>query len=147
MAALDTRDDTATDFRNPLDLLNGYQLRRATTAMLADLMESLNGTGLRPSEASVLFLIEANPRITQSDIGRILGVQRANMVPLIARLDEDALIERVPVDGRSHGLRLTKAGRAKTRAVAARIAHHEKRFFAPLSEEECRTLRAMLRRL
>ena len=59
-----------------------------------------------PSEASVLLVIEANPNISQSEIGRMLEIAGANMAPLISRLQKRELIERQSVDGRSHGLEL-----------------------------------------
>jgi DNA-binding MarR family transcriptional regulator len=67
---------------------------------------------LRPTEASVLMVIESNLNITQSEIGRMLDIAGANMAPLVSRLEKRELVERQPVDGRSHGLQLTAAGRA-----------------------------------
>jgi DNA-binding MarR family transcriptional regulator len=81
---------------------------------------------LRPSEASVLVVIEANPNIKQSEIGRMLEIAGANMAPLVSRLEKRELVERQPVDGRSHGLVLTAAGRSlylRTRKVMK--AHEE----------------------
>ena len=43
-------------------------------------------------------------------LGRALGIERANMVPLLNRLEEAGLIEREAIDGMSQGLRLTPAG-------------------------------------
>jgi DNA-binding MarR family transcriptional regulator len=81
---------------------------------------------LRPSDASVLVVIEANPNITQSEIGRMLEIAGANMAPLVSRLEKRELVERQPVDGRSHGLELTAAGRALcVRARKVMKAHEE----------------------
>ena len=66
-------------FKNPLNHHFGYQLRRASALMMADLAKSLEHFDLRTAEASILILIGANPEITQGEIGRILGIQRANM--------------------------------------------------------------------
>jgi DNA-binding MarR family transcriptional regulator len=97
--------------RDPLPKLPGYALRRAANATAAELSARLAVTGLRQSDVSVLMLVDANPGVTASAIGRQLDIQRANMVPLLKRLE--GLIDRVPIDGKSQGLELTDAGRAR----------------------------------
>jgi DNA-binding MarR family transcriptional regulator len=115
---------TAPALRNPLEDLLGYQLRRASSASMAVLVRDLETCGLKPVEASVLLLIDANPGVTQSDIGRILGIQRANMAPMVASFDGRGLLRRKRLDGRSHGLEITSEGRViAARARAAMHAH------------------------
>jgi DNA-binding MarR family transcriptional regulator len=80
---------------------------------------------LRPSEASVLLVIEANPNITQSDIGRMLEIAGANMAPLISRLEKREAVERQPVDGRSQALVLTSPGRALCQRAKTVMKAHE----------------------
>ena len=120
---------------DPLKILPGYALRRASAAMLADLGGRLAPLELRPTEASILFLIACNPDITQSDIGRTLDIQRANMTPLAARLEERGLINRVPVDGRSQGLVLTAAGEALVAKLRLVIEQHEANLLSRIPEE------------
>ncbi len=96
--------------QDPLTSLPGYLLRRASTASLAELNQKLAVLKLRHSDASLLLLIGANPGITQSEAGRTLDIQRANMVPFIARLEAQGLVRRQQVDGRSQGLSLTSVG-------------------------------------
>lgn len=121
---------------NPLDDMVGYQLRRASVAMFDDLATVLADLDLRPTGASILLLVAANPGITQSAIGRILEIERANMVPQAAMLTGRALVARSASDGRSQGLRLTALGRATVAKVRARIAVHERRFIAGWTEAE-----------
>ena len=97
--------------RDPLPKFPGYALRRAANATAAELATRLGAVGLRQSDISVLLLVDANPGVTASAIGRQLGIERANMVPLLKRLE--GLIARVPIDGKSQGLELTAAGRAR----------------------------------
>ena len=96
--------------RDPLPKFPGYALRRAANATAAELAGKLGEVGLRQSDVSVLMLIDANPGVTASAIGRALDIQRANMVPLLNRLEDLGLIERAPIDGKSRGLKLTPAG-------------------------------------
>jgi DNA-binding MarR family transcriptional regulator len=136
-----------TRLSDPLDPLLGYQLRRASTAMFTDLGRSLAPLGLRPQEASVLLLIKANPNITQSEIGKVLAIQRANMAPLAATLDDKGLIAREQVDGRSLGLTVTPAGAAACEEIDAVIAEHERRFVAAMPRALYRQLTDTLRTL
>ena len=125
--------DTDLDLENPLEKRLGYQLRRASSAMMTDLAGRLEPLSLRIVEASVLVLIKANPAITQTEIGRNLGIQRANMVPLTAGLMERGLVNRQAADGRSHALTLTAAGRSLTTKVDGVMQAHEESFLAGLS--------------
>ncbi|MCP5396453.1 MAG: MarR family transcriptional regulator [Sphingomonadaceae bacterium] len=91
----------------------GYALRRAASSATAELAARLDPLGLRQVDASVLILVDSNPLSTASAIGRALDIQRANMVPLLKRLEDAGWVERSPIDGKSQGLELTRAGRAK----------------------------------
>ena len=95
---------------DPLIRFPGYALRRAANATAAELSARLAALDLRQSDASLLLLVAVNPGATSSALGRALGIERANMVPLLKRLEEAGLIEREAIDGKSQGLRLTPAG-------------------------------------
>jgi DNA-binding MarR family transcriptional regulator len=101
--------------KDPLASLPGYALRRAANATAAELAARLAPLGLRQSDVSLLMLIEANPGTTASALGRQLDIQRANMVPLLNRMEDAGLIDRAPIDRKSQGLALTEAGRAMLR--------------------------------
>ena len=105
---------------DPLLKLSGYVLRRASAAALAELNTRLAPLELRHADVAVLMLIEASPGLTQSQAGRLLDIQRANMVPFIARLEARRIIQRRQVDGRSQALDLTARGRILPRPGAAR---------------------------
>jgi DNA-binding MarR family transcriptional regulator len=110
---------------DPLKSLPGYALRRASSKVAAELGAQLAPIGLRSAEVSVLLLIEANPGITQSELGRTLEIQRANMTPLVGRLSVRGLVERQKVDGRSQGLVLTGEGVTLTSEARAAIIAFE----------------------
>lgn len=104
---------------DPLRDLPGYLLRRASLDLMSRLAGRLAALDLRPSEATVLMVIGANPGVTQSDIGRALDIATANMAPLAARLTRRELIVRKRVDGRSHSLELSESGRRLTQKARA----------------------------
>jgi DNA-binding MarR family transcriptional regulator len=113
--------------------------------MLADISAALANLDMRLTETSILLVIDANPDITQSEIGRILAIQRANMVPLTALLGRRKLIRRASTKGRAHALRLTPAGKALAEECRRRIAANEAKFLPDISQSERTALIKQLR--
>jgi DNA-binding MarR family transcriptional regulator len=118
------------DQTDPLANLPGYALRRAANAMMAELATRLAGIDLRVSDATVLLLIGERVDMTSSEIGKVLDIQRANMVPLLTRLNAARLIERQPIDRKSQAVVLTPAGTA----ALARVREITGQFEADLLE-------------
>ncbi len=110
--------------RNPLAGLPGYALRRAANAMMADLAARLAPLGLRISDTAVLQMIADRTDMTSSEIGKVLDIQRANMVPLLNRLEALGLIRRQPIDRKSQAAVLTELGQdqlIKVRSITAQF--------------------------
>ena len=99
----------------PLSGLPGYALRRAANAMMVELGERLAEAGLRVSDATVLMLAGDGARPAASHIGKTLDIERANMVPLLDRLEVAGLVAREPIDRKSLAIVLTDAGEARRR--------------------------------
>ncbi|MES2158019.1 MAG: MarR family winged helix-turn-helix transcriptional regulator [Pseudomonadota bacterium] len=135
----------ASGLNDPISPRLGYLLRRASSAMMGDLGAELAQVALRPVEATILILVGANPDCIQSDVGRMLGIKRANMVPLIAGLVAKGFLTKSPVDGRSLALSLTDAGDAMRAQVDALMSAHEARFEALLDGFDQARLREALR--
>ena len=123
----------------------GYHLRRAAAAMQADLAPRVGEHGVTIVEMSALFVIQANPKITQSEIGRMLAIKSANMAPLTAGLVARALVKREVVDGRSVGLCATSKGEALCAALHQCVAANEQRLLARVPESERRRLLELVR--
>jgi len=121
--------------RDPLPSYPGYSLRRAANATAAELSARLGTVGLKQVDASLLLLLADNPEVTASAVGRQLDIQRANMVPLLKRLEDAGLIARTPIDGKSQGLALTDAGRETMRQARAIIDAFETELIARVPEE------------
>ena len=110
---------------DPLLSLPGYVLRRASAAMMAELALRLAPLDLRNVEATILLSLAAHPGMSQSALGRKLGIKRANMTPLAARLEARGLIRRRAQDGRTLGLELTEAGTSLASEVSKATNAHE----------------------
>lgn len=130
---------------DPLKDLTGYALRRASAATMQRLAGGLQALDLRASEASALLVIEANPGITQSEIGRLLDIAGANMAPLMRRLHERDLVERNPVDGRSHALYLSAAGHALSAKARKVFRSHEEELLKSIPPGDRATFLRVLR--
>ena len=124
-----------TEQQNPLSDLPGYMLRRAASTMMAELAGRLAPSDLRISEASVMLLIAGRDDMTSSEIGKSLDVQRANMVPLLNRLEDAGLIRRKPIDRKSQAIALTEAGRERLKAVRQITAEFEADLMARIPAE------------
>ena len=132
---------------DPFDDLLGYHLRRLSVKVMADLSGALKPLNLNPADASILFVIGANPGMTQSDVGKALGILRANMAPLIGALTQRGFIERETIDGRSQALKLTSAGALICRQAKAAARSHEARLFGSLSQTSRHRLIKQIRAL
>lgn len=121
--------------KDPLGHLPGYALRRAANAMMAELASRLGALDLRISDASVLLLIAGREDMTSSVIGKVLDIQRANMVPLLNRLESAGLIERRPIDRKSQAIVLTPAGEARLAEVRALTGRFEDDLLARIPDE------------
>lgn len=115
--------------------------------MSADLAERLEVLSLTAISLSVLLMIQANPGVTQSELGRELGVKRANMAPLTAQFGERGLIDRQATDGRSQGLHLTAEGARLAAQAWSSVTANEASGVAHLTQAERAMLTGLLGRL
>jgi hypothetical protein len=59
-----------TTLTNALESRLGYQLRRASAVMMADLARELADLDLRPAEVTTLLVIGENPDCSQTEVGQ-----------------------------------------------------------------------------
>ena len=129
-----------------LDGLLGYRMRRAQGAMHRDYVASVAGLDLTQKQTATLWLINANPGVSQVSVAAALGMDRATMMAVTDRLEDRGLLvrKRSTVDRRRQELYLTPAGQSMLRKVKARITEHEERFKALFKPAELATLLAAL---
>jgi DNA-binding MarR family transcriptional regulator len=135
----------------PIDLgaLNrhlGYFIRRAQVWVFQDFIRSLKSLHISPAQYSVLLVIDANPGLSQAELARTLGIQRARMVRVLHRLDKRGLTRRLQSsdDGRTHALRLTPKGQETLRRAQLSAEQHEARLIERLGAEPYKTMRNIL---
>lgn len=138
--------------RSPVDVgvLNehlGYYMRRAQVWIFNDFIATLAETDIRPAQYSVLVVIGENPGLSQSELARALGIERARLVHMLDRLDRRGLTERQPspADRRSHALFLTREGQKMLKKAKALAAAHEARLVARLGAEKHKLMLEIMR--
>src|SRR5438094_3277079 len=96
------------------------------------------GSDLGPSQASALATIERRGPLTPSELASIERVQRPTATRIVARLEEDGLVERVadPDDGRSFTVSSTARGRGLMQKLRTRKNAYLARRLRGLEEEE-----------
>jgi len=96
---------------NPLSSHLGFLLRVAAKTRSRNLTRQLVPFGVSVTEAAIVAVIDRNPGVSQVEICRMLGMQRANMAPIVHSLTRDGWIEIVMRDKRSQRLELTDKGK------------------------------------
>ena len=144
------QDGDASDPQpNLLDTIVGYQLRRVSNAMMSDSAASMAPVGLRPVLFAMLCVIRSAPGIIQIALGTQLGIQRANLVPLVNELTARDLIERRPApnDRRALALFLTADGERLLAEAQSLVLRHEQRMLAGLGDGERQALLRLLAKI
>ena len=135
--------------RGVLEELLGYHLRRSQVAVFQDFAQAMDGFALTPGQFGVLALIQANPGLSQSALGKAMGVDRSTVVAVIDRLETRGLVQRTVAanDRRSNALRLSAEGMRRFAAALKRIYGHEKQITKRLTAAERTQLLNLLRRI
>ena len=131
---------------DPLSSFVGYQLRRASNALFGTLVPRLAEHGLSIAEASALVVIAHHDGITQSSVGRMLDIHRANMAPIAAKLARlgFTVSER---RGRELLVRASDAGARVAKQALSSMRRHDAAHCKHLSVAERAALLQALQRL
>lgn len=130
-----------------LECLVGYNLRRAAAKQRERFRSVFGPYDIRPVQLSVLTVIQNNMPVRQAALGKALDIKRANVVTLLAELEERGLVERRPSsnDRRSQVVYLTDAGQALTTELLALHAKLEADLAHELGQQELQRLVKLLR--
>lgn len=135
--------------RTDLEEFVGYNLKRAYVIVQGDFRSALGQDGLAPREFSALSLVVQFPNISQSELARMLGIERSGLVAIVDELERRNYLARttVPGDRRVQALVPTPAGTQAYQLARATVQRHEKSLLADLSDEEKQTLISLLKKI
>ena len=120
------------------DKLLGTQVRRAYITMRRSFATKVEPLGLTQTQCAALWLIDANPRISQSDLAPLLMLDRVTMVDVIDKLHKRGFLKREQstADGRRWELLLSKSGKSTLAKAKKQILAIEREFSELFSEGE-----------
>lgn len=131
-----TEQMSTAELNDPLSGSLCHELRKTSVAVMAAMSSEFGQWNLKPSEANLLKYVGANPGCTQSDIARAHRSNATNLVPLIARLEREGLLARVPGDGRTIALSVSEKGSDVLAKVDAGFERLESRLGADLALDQ-----------
>lgn len=132
-----------------LDGLLGFRLRQASVAMYRDFIATLAPFDVTQKQTATLWLINANPGVSQASLAASLDMDRATMMGLIDRLEGRGFVirKRSTSDRRRQRLYLTPAGQRALGKIKGLIAKHERKFTSRFTAEEMSALLSALQKI
>lgn len=132
-----------------LDQLLGYSLRRAQVALYLAFHAATRGRHVTPPRFTALVIVGANPGISQSTLGAVLGIARSGAMLLTNWMVGRGLVERRrrEDDGRAWGLHLTRRGTQALDGMKVAVLAEDRRRASKLSAAEQRELLRLLEKL
>ena len=132
-----------------LDELLGYSLRRAQVALFLAFHAATRGQHITPPRFTALVIVGANPGISQSTLGAVLGIARSGAMLLANWMVGRGLVERRrrADDGRAWGLYLTRRGIQALDGMKSAVLTEDRRRASKLSAAEQRELLRLLEKL
>jgi DNA-binding MarR family transcriptional regulator len=139
--------DPADSYR--LEHQVGYWLRRAYQrhmAIFAGIMSDLDLTSMQFAALVKLHELKA---VSQTELGRLTGMDRATISGVVARLKRRNLVlyKPDPLDKRSRIIALTPAGDALLTEAMQRIGRVTEQTLEPIGAAERDSLRAILQKM
>lgn len=141
-------DDYEVESSDLEDLI-GYNLKRAYIIVQTDFREALGKDGLSARVFSALSLTVKFPNITQSELARMMGIERSGLVAIVDELEERGYVKRaaVPGDRRVQALVPTDIGRQAYGSAIDIVRAHEDRLFVGMTAAEKTTLLGLLKKV
>ena len=102
-----------------------------------------------PARFTALVILQANPGISQSTLGEVLGTARSGAMLLTDWLEDRGFAERHhrADDGRAWGLHLTSKGQRLIGQLRRRVRSYDRRFARRIGAGERRELLRLLEKL
>jgi len=127
----------------------GHLLRRAHQRATGIFLSNMASASLTPTQFAALMMIRDEGPVSQNHLGRMIAMDPATTQGVVSRLQERALIERVPdeTDRRRMALTVSEAGRTLTDGLIATAQEISAQTLAPLSAAEVKSLLSALKKI
>jgi len=127
----------------------GYNLKRAYIIVQEDFREAMREEGLSARVFTALSLTIKFPNITQSELARMMGIERSGLVAIVDELEAKNYLRRAPVPGdrRVQALVPTDTGRKSYTKAIELVRAHEAQLFADMTAAEKDQLLELLRKI
>lgn len=114
-----------------------WMLSRASHSLLTELTAALEGSGITPRGHAVLAAAMGGEH-TQTDLARLVGIDKTTMMVTLDELEAEGLAERRPLstDRRARLVVVTKAGAKKLREVEKVFDRVREDVLSVLSEDD-----------
>jgi DNA-binding MarR family transcriptional regulator len=121
-----------------LQRMTGFLLRLGQMRVYDAFHAALSAQNITPARYSLLAVLHDNPNSRSGQIADALRVKPSNMAVLLAQMEAEALIERLPdpSERRASLVRLTEAGRAMFQQVDPIVRQLEAGLVEALSPAE-----------
>ena len=127
----------------------GFLIRRLHQIHTALFAEEAAGLEITPPQYGVLMVIAAQPGLDQSAIAEEIGVDRATLASVVARLEAAGFVRRATskTDRRQKLLSLTARGKAIVTRMQQPVQRAQERVMEPLPAKEREQFLKLLNRL
>ncbi len=138
-----------TAFERELASRPGFLIRRLHQIHLALFGEECSDFDVTPVQFSIMSVIGQQPGLDQSQISEEVGVDRATLANVVARLEAASLLRRATsrLDRRQKLLTLTPKGKSLLARMQAPVFRAHARTIAALSADEQAQFMSLLARL
>jgi DNA-binding MarR family transcriptional regulator len=141
-----------TFLADPLGLLYsrpGFLFRRAHQIADGIFVQECADMGLTPPQHSVLIAVAHHHRISQAEVARLLGFDRATVGQVVRGLAARNLVRRLgsAKDKRNKAIELTPGGERLLLRASAAMARISQRLLSPLRPQERKMLVDLLSRV
>ena len=123
----------------------GYSIRRAQMAVFQDIYNAFGDKALTLVQFSAMAVTADNPEITQAELAELLAVERPRIVPILNKLEELGIAQRLvcDTDTRNRRIVLTPKGHKLLAELKRRFALHEHRLAQLLGAEHKKLLKML----
>jgi DNA-binding MarR family transcriptional regulator len=115
-----------------------FLVRNTWLGMRTAIGAVLKEYGISTPQYATLMLVQDNPGLSNADIGRMVSSSRQSANEMLAGLERDGLIERLPhpSDRRTQQIQITEAGRERLALARVAVARREAELEAGFTAEQ-----------